>query len=324
MTDEIDGVPVPLPIQMWLDGHCRQGIDLAERAVPHESDATATDVEPAYNHLTEQIQMEFEDLIMNSEVLFRDHFGPYIALSPADWKTYFGETPPGNIDSWEPITERMSMSLIATYQMQMEEWGRDMTIPSRLEQFTSKHFSHEDADEWPLTISVDPATEFDKLGLMTRPQALTYFLRSVGYTTNEIATLLDKNPGTVSSHGSRAEKKAAQYAHAAEALEFYDELPTNWDILGEKVGHVYEQDDGTQVRIIGGDESPSGHPVYYIQYQSGDVEQCEIDALDGATEIPYDSAEFPDIPDMFLERGFTDEPIEIDDDEPILDPDSDS
>lgn len=307
---------VPLQVQFLLEGECSIGLDLNDPELLERMDVEREDIKYAYDHITAQIQDEFESILLDRERLFRDEFGICIAISPSDWNDYFGKTPPGNIDSWKPFVEQMASELIPRYQMNMEIQGRVPSLPESIEPYTRDEFDFQESPRWVLSIDVDPATELDKLGLMSRPQALVYILRSYDYTTEQVADLIEKKTGTTASHGSRAKKKAARYRYAVELLNYYDEdLPPDWGVLGDKIGQVYENAEGTQIRVIGGDSSPSGEPVFYAQRRDGSVEQYSNSAFEQLNLVSGEYDDFPEIPEMFRERGYTGESIDIDEDE---------
>lgn len=313
-----DRIPVPLEVQHLLKGVCRQGIDLNEEFKFKGDDVGPEDVRAACEHLTQEIQENFESIIMDGEILHRNEFGIYISLPTKAWRDHFGTTPPGSIDDWEPVVRKMREELVVKYQTSMGRWKRDTTIPDRIESFKHASFSFDDAADWPLAIWIDPATEFDKLGLMTIPQALVYILRSYGYTTNEAAVLIEKSPGTTASHGSRGNKKADRYQHAAGMVEFYtEELPTKRFILSDHLGRVYEQEDGSLIRVIGGtvyydtegDGAQTDQPYFHIQHEDGEIEEhtpTSFDELVYEERLVVDEDDvFPEPPDRYTDQEFT-------------------
>lgn len=313
---------VPLHISQLLEGVCRQGIDVNDPIAFEGRPYGPKDIRDACEHLTNEISTRFEEIVLEGEILHRTDFGLYIAVDPSKWREWFGQKPVGNIDTWEPIVTEMKGDLIARYQMNMEAEQRDPTLPNRFEPFTMEEFEFDEADQWVLCIDVDQATELDKLGLMTRPQAAVYLLRKSGYTTAEAAEILDMNTGTASSHGNRGAKKAIKYQHAAELLNTYDiDSNTDWSVHGDRIGKIYETQEGERVLVLGGETSPSGTPTFHVTTKGGDVTQYSVSAFEDWKEVSGDRSDF-EIPEMFRERGFDGERIELDD-EPIIDGDDD-
>jgi hypothetical protein len=297
-----NGHSVPLRVDNLLEGKPpKHGLDF--KAFPAED--AEPGVESACEPLTQQLQEEFEGIIRDGEVLYRNSYMMFLGLEPSDWKNWFSSEPAGELDSWEPVLDLMNTLLISRYQTDMESEGLDPALPAELEPYTIEEFEPESSEYWVLCVDVDPATELAELGVLSRPQAMVYFLRQWGYTTSTVADLLDKNQGTVSSHGARAQAKADRLHHASELLSHYQqrEQGPDWEVLSERIGSVYQSSAGQRIRVIGLDETPGGGASFYVQHESGSVMQMAQHKIDSYEEVSED-IEFPDIPEVFKERGF--------------------
>ena len=154
---------------------------------------------------------------------------------------------------------------------------------------------------------------------MSLLQARAYVLRKWGYDQSDIADLLEKPAGTVSSHLNRGRKKATQADWMAEYMSTLEELrPVDYEQVFGRIGTVYERSDGGYERIVGVAEK--GSDLYYdVLHSHGSdyvlverfldnrevYKECDID--DGEVPAHLRDAEVMDISDEWLPSQY---PIE--------------
>jgi len=274
--------------------------EMKDYGVPNEH------LEATISQVSEIIRDNFQEIATTYPSIYHTPFSTFYAVTMAEWRDLFGDSPPGPLTEWDPVRETGSTKFIVTYQHNAE-LNRDHSLS--LEKF--EHILDDPTRE-VLPIRVTPALALSEAGSMSLLQARAYVLRKWGYDQSDIADLLEKPAGTVSSHLNRGRKKATQAEWMTEYISTLKELrPADYEQVFSRIGTVYERTDGGYERIVGVAKEDDelyydvlhGHGRNYIPVERfldnrGDYKKCDID--DDKVPPHLRDAEVMDVPDEWL------------------------
>jgi len=196
------------------------------------------------DQLTEIITENLDEILMSSETIYQTAFGSFLNINEMAWEDHFGETPPGPLESWEPVWALGRDRFIITYQQNADSHREHS---HSIDEF--KYIFH-DTHTHILPLRITPALALSEVGTMSLLQAQAFILHLWGYDTSVIAEMLDKPDGTTSSHLNRGKKKSRQAVWMGKFIaETKDIRPPDYLHTINRVGNVYKTETGKLWRI---------------------------------------------------------------------------
>lgn len=254
-----------LPVSALVDNTTKdieflhEPIDLLDNSYPGVDGVPNEDLVEALGNVSETLRENLTEIVTQHPLIYSDTLIMYHKLTASEWKQVFGDSPPAPLDSWEPIWEFGETQFVVGYQTNADG---DRDHSASLEPFN--HIL-DDPEQTILPLRITPALALSEVGTMSLPQAQAYVLHQWGYDTSEIAELINKKPGTVSSHLTRGRKKATQAAWMAEfTTDIQTVTPRDYQHIFDRVGNTYYFDEDKEYYRVQGVYDDDGEFVYKL------------------------------------------------------------
>ena len=221
-AQDTDGLESLMEVSRLFDDTIQQSIDEAELGsrigdALNREDVDEEEFHIPINHIESQVESKLEEILEEYRVLYANTSSIYLELPKSDWTELFGVNPPGDLETWGRIHQLYESDLKIAVQADQKSEAENLQPLTRVER------AIDDSGTAILGIDCSPAVFLDAVGAMSKLQARAWILGRMGYKNREIAEIMDKNVGTVSSHRNRGRKAAIQIQNAHEIISPLDE-----------------------------------------------------------------------------------------------------